>query len=266
LDVIRKPINIYLNRNWSPDRSRYATLTFFRNDYIVNSTDMEFPRQSFETVADPAGQALIAIKCSYAGVLQTFFNLGNALLLPSISVTNLIEEFENLNLNWDEVRIKCYADTAIQARLFKLNYDTCDPDADDQFQPPPPPPPLPEVPPGTSIADISPPYDDEPDTAETQPNPIDEFAMPIFAIDTEYVASTNCSVPRISIRYYFGESPTILNQGNPICGGPKYIFQPAPFGFDEGGGFVTPTPGALFDGTSNYTAISAPFEVPDPRL
>lgn len=178
LDVIRQPVNKFANLNWNPSRGRYAQLVFLRAGYVVDTRAMEFPREAYDGVSDIAGQALIAVKCAYAGILQTFFNLGNALSLPSISVTNLIEEYENLRLGWDEVRVVCYADTAIQARLYRTPYDTCNPDYDDQQEPPPPPPPVPQIPPGTPIENISDPYEGEDDDGNTVPFPDDEFPPP----------------------------------------------------------------------------------------
>lgn len=174
LDVIRQPVNRFANLNWNPARGRYAQLVFLRNEYVIDTRAMEFPRESYDGIADIAGQTLIAVKCAYDGILQTFFNLGNALALPSISVVNLIEEYENLRLGWDEVRIVCYADTAIQARLYRTPYDVCNPDYDDQQEPPPPPPPAPPVPPGTPLTNLSPPYDGDNDDGNTDLFPGDE--------------------------------------------------------------------------------------------
>jgi len=175
LSVIRPPRSRYLNNNWNPPRGKYAFLTYLRNGYVIGTADMEFERQSYDGVADIAGQTLIAVKCAYEGILISFANLGTALNLNVVSVQDLIKDYENLNLAWDEVRIKCYADTAVQARLFRLVYDTCNPDKDDQRKPPPPTPPLPPVPPGTPIGSISPPYDRfTNDNNTTQPYPGDE--------------------------------------------------------------------------------------------
>lgn len=192
LDVIRQPVNKYANLNWNPARGRYAQLVFLRKDYVIGTRAMEFPREAYDGVADIAGQTLIAVKCAYAGILQTFTNFANALSLPVISVTNLIEEYENLRLGWDEVRIICYADTAIQARLYKIPYDVCNPDYDDQQEPPPPPPPRPPVPPGTPIADISDPYEGDNDGGDTVPFPGDDFPPPPIP---------DCTVVTITIDY-----------------------------------------------------------------
>ncbi len=95
--------------------------------------------------------------------------------MQPISKVDLIKDYEYLSLHWDEVLIKCYADTALQVRFYSLIHDTCDPDKDKKKEPPPPPPPLPKVPPGEPISSISPPYDDEEGSENTEPFDGDEF-------------------------------------------------------------------------------------------
>lgn len=180
--VFRKPKAEYLNFNYSPPRSRYAWLTFWRNGYVVGDAALEFPSQSFDGVTDITSQNLIAIKCMYEGILQSFVNLTNALAatpgglgLTYISTDDLIKDYEYLNLSWDEVRVVCYADTAINFKLVALPHDTCDPLKDRPRKPPPPPPPPPPVPPGTPLTNLDPPYEDEsnPDNF-TEPYPGDD--------------------------------------------------------------------------------------------
>lgn len=164
-DVVREPKNKYLNYNYNPPKGRYATLVFLRNGYVVDEKTLDYDQQSWDGIQDIAGQTLIAVKCAYDGILDTFVNLSIALAstpgglgLAPLSKVDLIKDYENLYLSWDEIRVKCYADTAIQFRLFTKKYDTCNPDKDKQDKPPPPPPPRPKVPAGTPIDDISPPY------------------------------------------------------------------------------------------------------------
>lgn len=202
LDVVREPRNKYVNKNWNPSKSKYAFLTFLRDDYVIAEASLEYGRQSFDTISDWSGQTLIALKCAYEGILTTFFNLGNALLLPSISYEDQIKDYENLRTGWEEVRIACYADTAIQARLYRLVYDTCNPDKDQQKKPPPPPPPLPKVPPGTPIGDISPPYDEDTnDDDNTVPFPTDDIPAP----EPEFPECTVLQVTLKSIGDQLGE-------------------------------------------------------------
>jgi hypothetical protein len=173
--VIRRPRSEYLNFNYLPPRSRYGFLTFLRNGYVIATGEIEYPRQSYDGVTDITGQNLIAIKCAYEGILQTFTNFAVALQLIPISVTDLIAEYEYLNLSWDEVRVVCYADTAVNLRLYSLKFDTCDEEKDRPRKPPPPPPPPEESPPGTPLENLDPPYEDEdnPDNI-TEPFPGDD--------------------------------------------------------------------------------------------
>lgn len=200
-DVIRHPKSEYLNFNYLPSRSRYGFVNFLRNDYVISTASIEYPRQSFDGITDVTGQNLIAIKCAYEGILQSFANLGTALGVVPISIIDLIKDYEYLNLSWDEARISCYADTALQIRLYRLIHDTCNPDKDKDKRPPPPPPPRPPVPPGTPIEDIDDPYEGDPVTepypgdGTPPPPPLPEFPecakvgvrwRPINASGTQY--------------------------------------------------------------------------------
>lgn len=166
--VFRKPKAEYLNYNYSPPRSRYAFLTFWRNGYVIGQSSVEYPSQSFDGLSDVTSQTLIAVKCAYAGILQSFINLTNALAftpgglgLTYLSVTDLIKDYEYLNLSWDEVRVVCYADTAINLKLVALEHDSCDDQSNRPRKPPPPPPPPPSVPPGTPVEGLDPPYEED---------------------------------------------------------------------------------------------------------
>ncbi len=181
--VVREPKQRYGNYNWNPDRSRYANMVFLRQGYVIDTLAMEFRTQVWDGVNDVSGQTLIAVKCAYAGMLESIFKLSalviasNPVLLATVepvSVTDLIKDYENLRLSWDEIRVQCYADTAIQLQLSRLKYDVCEPEKDKDKPPPPPPPPLPPVPPGEPIYDISPAYEEETnDNNNTAPYPED---------------------------------------------------------------------------------------------
>jgi hypothetical protein len=177
-DVIRLPTNEYRELNWNPYQSLYARMVYRRDGYVQTYDHIRFTREQRTYINDITGQNLRAIKCAYEGILQTFFNLGNALALPSISITNLIKDYESIALSWDEILFSCYSNTALQIRFFKKDYDVCNAENDDSDDPPPPPPPLPPVPPGTSIGSISPPYENDPDTDpfegdESEPPPLE---------------------------------------------------------------------------------------------
>lgn len=159
VDLVRPAKSQYLNFNYNPPRGRYGTICFFRNNYVIASEPIEYDRQSFDTVFDAPGQTLIALKCAYDGILESFVNLGVALGAVPISVENKIKDFENLDLGWTECRVVCYADTALSLKLYRLKNDVCKPDEDKDKPPPPPPPPPPRVPAGTPVDDISKPYD-----------------------------------------------------------------------------------------------------------
>lgn len=183
LDVIREPRNLYANFQWNPKQAFYCRLVFRKDGYALGVAEMRFNREQYNYVLDEPGQTLIAVKCAYEGVLQSFVNLVGGLGgtpggigIFVTSVENTIKDFQTLQLSWNEVLFSCYADTAIQARLFGCDYDFCTAEPTPPKDPPPPPPPRPPVPPGTPIGDISPGYDGN-DDGNTSPyqddSPID---------------------------------------------------------------------------------------------
>lgn len=182
VNVIREPKNLYQSFEWNPPKGMYARMTFRRDKYVLFDDKVEYDGQAFQQVLDTSGQTLIAVKCAYEGILQSFVNLVNGLAgtpggigIFVTGVTDLIKDYENLDLSWDEVLFQCYSSTALQVRFMGLKYDTCDPLKDKKRRPPPPPPPLPKVPPDTPIGSISEPYDPETDDDNnTEPFPGDE--------------------------------------------------------------------------------------------
>jgi len=161
-DVIRQPSRTDRSFRYNPYRQRFGTLVFLRGGYVIAEQPLDYTRRRFDFVLDAAGQALIGLKCSHSQVLS--------LVGGGSPPSSVIEDFANLNMLWDEVRLTCYLDTAFQLKLRADLYDECGQDYREKA-PPPPPAPLSEVTPGTPISDISPPYDDD---EVTSPYPGDE--------------------------------------------------------------------------------------------
>lgn len=178
LDLVRPPSSPYYNANYNPPRSRYATLTFMRDGYVMEEVAMEFPKQIYTYVNDITGQNLRAIKCSYVAVMAQINNLATALEVSLPTIPDQIRNYESLRLNWDECRIVCYADTAISAKLYSLAHDVCNP-IYERDHPPAPPPDVPApVPSGTPLQ-ISEPYvPGTDDNGRTVPNPLDQPPEP----------------------------------------------------------------------------------------
>jgi len=146
----------------------------------------------------------------YKGILQTFVNLGNALTLFPFAVTNLIEDYENLRLLWDEVQVVCEGSTAVQVRLFALRYDD-DCESSDEKKLPPPPEPLPLVPPTSGIGSISPPYLNNDNV--TNPNILDkDFKEPFDPIGNE------CQPVLVEYEYFFVPNNRWLSSSGLVYG------------------------------------------------
>ena len=228
-DIIRPPSQRYLNLQWNPYKGRYGNLVFLRNDYVIGTVTIDFPAQAFDGVNDISGQTLLAVKCAYEGVLQSFANLAVALSatpgsigLYVTGVTDLIKDYENLRMAYDEVRLVCYADTAIQLRVDALRYDTCDPDNDKDKPPRKPPPPKTPVPPGTPVPNDDPYDDDTNDDGNSEPFPGDEPEPPppfgdecvsydvAYEFDVTFV-STGAVTTRERVARVWGEVGNVFN-------------------------------------------------------
>lgn len=182
-DVIRPPTSEYINYAYNPPRSRYATLNFFRKDYLIASFPLEYPQQSWDFYVDPAAQALYAVECSYAGVLQSIANLGAALGAVPTAITNQIKDWNHVALLFDTIKVVCYTDTAIKLVASSVNFDLCADQQDKEPKDPPPPPPPPtKYPPGTKLKDTEDPaseaYDSDTDGGDTEPYPDDAEVPP----------------------------------------------------------------------------------------
>lgn len=197
LDVIREPSFADYSKRYNPNRQRYATCVFLRKGYVVDEQPLDYAKRRFDYVIDPTGQLLVALKCANK---QIQGKLGGA--------SSNIASFSNLNLLWDEVRIVCHLDTAVQARLRMDILDDCGDDYSEK-SPPPPPAPLPKVPKGTSIGDISPPYEDDDDV--TSKDPLDSYVPPP-PVDPP----RTCITRTVVIRVY--ESTGSFTLTNPVFG------------------------------------------------
>lgn len=174
VDVLRDKEETFESFKYFPSRSRKATCVLMQDDYVVEEITIDYARRCFYFYADITGQNLIALKCAYKGVLESFANLGTALGLNVISVVNKIEDYKSLEFNFNRFVFVCEGSTAIKATLYSLEYeDDCE-SLDTQPPPEPPSEPPEIVPPGTPL-EVSEPY---PDDTITNPDPLDDFPEP----------------------------------------------------------------------------------------
>jgi len=196
IDVIRRPRNRYVNYAWNPAKSFYANLTFCRADYVYQEKAIHYDQECIDLIPDISGQNLFALKCVARHILVGLAILGDPLGVNPVTNLEPLAEFKALTIDWDTVKVQCYADTAIALRLYRLKYEVCDPDDDKEEPPGEPPPPLPPVPPGEPLNQdnypVSPPYDE----GDTVPFPDDEIEKPDFPQggDCEIVTVTYINV------------------------------------------------------------------------
>lgn len=174
-DIIRKPFTPYLNRRYEPPQTFYGYLSLVKDGYLTQTLSLQYDSQKWTFDADISGQNLVAIKCEYLGILQSFANLGTALGLTVTSVQNTIANYQYLPLPWDRIICKCVGDCAIQLSLFGLEYEACV----EQYRDPSPNP-IPPLKPASvrprTPTNISPPYAGD---TTTQKAPIDETYTPL---------------------------------------------------------------------------------------
>jgi hypothetical protein len=209
-DLVRPPKNEYLSTDWNPSKSLYARMVFLKDGKVVKQHKMEFRNERIDAIPDIAGQVLRTVQCAYKGVLQSFVNLGEALNLSVVSVTDAIADFKSLEFLFDEIKVVCYSSAVVRLTILGLEYDVCDEEQEDNFVPPPPPPPTsPLLPPDTPFTDISNPYPGE-DEDDTLPDDLDELE-PLTGVWTIKWFYTN--TPGFSGCPYLGTTDTIIREG-----------------------------------------------------
>lgn len=214
-DVIRKPVNEYQNRNYNPVQSRYATLVFLRNTYVIRTEPLSYESQAWDFYPDPAAQTMFAVQCAYQGTLESFANLGTALGVTPISIVNNIEDWEHEDLFWDEIKVVCYADTAIQLVAESTEYELCPEQTDKEPNPPPliPTPPdllQPGEPLDANSTPVSPPYPDE------EPGDTDPFEGDLT--EEESPQGTACAAYTLSWQWTRASDGTVFNRSWTIRG------------------------------------------------
>lgn len=135
--VIRLPAQEYANLKYPVAKRYYGKILFLFRDYVVAEAQLNFRDFLYTQRPDETLQNLIAIKCAYAGILDSFYNLAAGFGFPIITRLDLIRDFAPLSLSYDRVVISCYDACAIRLSLHGLFPDSCNFDSQD---PPPRPP------------------------------------------------------------------------------------------------------------------------------
>jgi len=157
--VIRRVRTPSINFTWNPDKGFYAHVCFCIDDYVLQTFDINFKEQVFYIYDGMSAQILTSLICATRQILGA---------QPSISVHthNIFQP--------NRIKFECFADTAIELSLKGEKLDLCEESDSQPNAPPNPPPPIPELPPGTPT-EVDPPYEDDPDGDNTDPNDGDEF-------------------------------------------------------------------------------------------
>lgn len=192
IEVIRQPSKYYRSLAVNPEESFFGKIALCASREgnnadiaVLEVFDVKYSTQRWVYTPDVCGQALLSLKCVYDGILDTFVNFAVALNLVPFQRDNLIKEHEVLSLQWDTIKIQCFADTALQIKLSAIDYAYCKPE-DKRNSPPPPPKPKQESPAASgkplppTYPQISLPYQpdnakpENGDSGDTEPNPIDK--------------------------------------------------------------------------------------------
>lgn len=250
--VDRLPINSYLNNDYNPPQQKFGTLTFLRDENVIRTEDIVFQNQSWDIYPPYDIQNFLALKCAYQGILQTFANLGNALSLPPIILTNQIKEWDYLVNYADTIQVVCWSSTVLILDLYTQDTISCDDEVNKKPKkppkppesPPPPKPPTQGVPPTPNIPtpdpDISPPYDPDPNdptgstgdggktkpySGDGNPTPPPQGNYKIDIVGTWYGAGCAVIGPDTyaSITNTGSGNYQLQNTGTGDCGGQNFI-------------------------------------------
>lgn len=129
-----------------------------------------------------------------------------------------LSAYKHQKLWFDEIKVVCYADTALKLEVKTDDLFLCPDDEEPDPLPPPLPPPSPtDVPPGTSLGEgntpISPPYQGDDDDGDTIPYDGDEFPPPVdesggcWKTLTTYTSAPG--IPPSTIDYTYGLSTDV---------------------------------------------------------
>jgi hypothetical protein len=137
----------------------------------------------FEFPLDISAQTNYLVKCNYHLILAQLVEMSSKLGLLTNNSPDSLSAYKHQKLWFDEIKVVCYADTALKLEVKADELFLCPDDENPDPLPPPPPPPSPtDVPPGTSLGDgntpISPPYQGDDDDGDTIPYDGDEFPTP----------------------------------------------------------------------------------------
>ena len=183
VDVIRPPKNGYLNNTYNPPKSRYGTINVFKQGYQMQEIWLEYPYQVFHFYPSPSDQVFYLAKCSYELLLAQLIEMSDKLGLLTDNSPNPFTDWWHSNYWFDELKIVCYADTALRLVLESEDFLLCPNDDDPQPTPQPPPPPESEqLPPSTPLSEantpVSDPYQAPDDEGDTVPYEGDQFEPP----------------------------------------------------------------------------------------
>lgn len=227
VDLVRPAKNLYVNYEWSPNKSFYAHVSFCWGQYVLRTFDINFERQVVPIFNGQPSQNLLSLICATGGLISQIgiFASAQGVVVPSANPikTHGYESFE-----CDEIRFDCYSTTALRLLLKASEFDRCNEDDGSSPPPPPPPAPPPRFPADTPIS-VSPPYDDGNDDGGTVPADGDEFdefppteACTVYQVTYSYDAISGGNTNRVTgqiIRLYgeIGEiTTTVLFNGDPV--------------------------------------------------
>lgn len=122
---VRPPQNQYKNFEWNAEESLYGRVQWTGKNGIMQTYLCKYPLQTWEIWNNQAGQNLLAQKCVYDGILDTFVNLGNALNLLPIIRENDIENWKIQLCPVESILWNSYSTGAVELILTGENYEFC---------------------------------------------------------------------------------------------------------------------------------------------
>ncbi len=179
INVVRIPRVNWTSSKWNPDRSEYAKITWVRDKYVLREDALNYENQLFEYSPDPSNANYInqGMVCLYEQIIGYLDYLAPFIPAPPLAEGAPIP-IEPLKNTPDEIKIVCRESTAINCKLYYLEYEEACGSATSTPKEPPDPEPEPQQPEFAPIGDITPPYQEPNDDGDTVPYQGDENPPP----------------------------------------------------------------------------------------
>lgn len=178
VNVVRRPRVNFLSSKYNPDKSEYAKILWTRNGYVLREDTVNFDYQLLEWDKEPASFLAYYMVCAFKQIEGYLTYLAPFIPAPPLVIdpTDVLYA-EPVDTIPDKITVVCRGSTALNMKLYALNYDVGCSEAAPSPKESPDPDPVETVAPDVGVG-TSAPYEDPNDGGDTIPSPIDEPEAP----------------------------------------------------------------------------------------